>query len=111
MLKRENLDLLLTLLQTLEPIQKKVHFAEPILRHYPTSDTNTLRTDEPNRTRPTLLDSQEPEDSETTMKSALQQQDPSKIVNVLRVSTEPLLLIEEVIQQESRNDENVQSVI
>jgi hypothetical protein len=111
MLKRENLDLPPTPPQTPQPIQKKVHFAEPISRHYPTSDTNISRSDKPNQTRPTPSGAQELGDPETTMKPALQWQDPSKSVNVLSPSPEPLLPIEEAIRQESRNDENVLSVL
>ena len=71
MLKRENLDLLPTPPQTPQPVQKKVHFIEPISRHYPTLDTNISRSDKPNQTRPTPLDAQELGDPETIMKPAL----------------------------------------
>ena len=88
MLKRENLKLLPTPPQTPELSQKNIRFADLISKYYPISDSNISKSNEPN-----------------------QQQDLSKSVNMLIVNSEPLLLIEVVIRQESQNDENVLSVL
>jgi len=111
MLKRENLELPPTPLQTPELPRKKVHFADPISKYYSISDSNISRSNEPNQTRPTPLNSQELEDSEETTKTTLQLQDLSKSVNTLMTNPDPPLLIEVVIRRESQNDENVLSVM